>query len=384
MPRCTLCRAALVLAAVLAAVPAGLPAHAQTVEQRPFGTMPNGQQVDLYTLRNGPVAAHIMTYRAALVGVEAPDRAGRPADVVLGYDTLQGYLQDEAYFGATVGRYANRIAGASFTLDGTTYRLVANDHGNTLHSGTGSAEGFNARVWSVTEAGTEGNAARLVLTQVSPDGDQGFPGRLNVRVTYTLGNDGALQIDFDATTDKPTAVNLTNHAYFNLGGQGSGNALEHELMIDADRYTPVDPNLIPTGELAPVVGTPFDFRMPHPVGRDIRRNDPQILYGHGYDHNFVLNGASGGEPRLAARLRDPKSGRVLEVLTTQPGLQFYSGNFLLGTFAGKDGVVYRQSDGLALETQHYPDSPHQPSFPSTVLRPGEHYRETTVFRFTTE
>jgi aldose 1-epimerase len=329
-------------------------------------------------LRNARgMRARILTYGAILEGLEVPDRAGAPANVVLGLTSLRDYDTRSPYFGAVVGRYANRIARGRFELDGRTYQLARNDGPNALHGGV---RGFSRRAWQV--AASDERRLRLVLT--SPNGEEGYPGTLRVEVAYTLEDD-ALHLDYAAETDAPTVVNLSNHSYWNLGGEGSGSALGHELTIPAGRFTPVDATQIPTGELRDVAGTPFDFRRPTPVGARIREGDGQLLIGRGYDHNWVLDSAPGaGGLRPAARLRDPRSGRVLEVLTDQPGLQFYSGNFLDGTLVGPGGHAHRQGDALVLETQHFPDSPNQPAFPSTVLRPGERFRSTTVLRFTTD
>jgi aldose 1-epimerase len=303
-----------------------------------------------------------------------PDRDGRPANVVLGFDRLQGYLDHpDPYFGALIGRYGNRIAEGSFTLDGAEHRLPVNNGANSLHGGE---TGFDRRLWTATpfDSGLE-------LRLVSPDGDQGYPGTLNVTVRYTLTVENALRIDYLATTDAPTVVNLTNHSYFNLAGEGTGDVYDHLLQLDASQFTPVDAGLIPTGEIAPVAGTPLDFREPVAVGERIRAGHAQLEHAGGYDHNWVLDRPAEGLTR-AARVSEPTTGRVLTVHTTEPGVQFYSGNFLDGTMRGTGGRLYRQGDGLALETQHFPDSPNQPAFPSTVLRPGETYRSTTVYEFT--
>jgi aldose 1-epimerase len=308
------------------------------------------------------------------VSLEAPDRNGKVADIVLGYESLAGYTADpKSYFGAIVGRYGNRIAHASFTLDGKRYQLPANDNGNTLHGGI---KGFDKLLWQAHEIpnGVE-------LTLVSKDGDQGFPGTLTARVRYTL-EAHALKIEYFATTDKDTVLNLTNHSYFNLAGEGQGDILNHLMMIPADRYTPVDSTLIPTGELAPVAGTPLDFRHPTAIGARINDDNEQLKLAGGYDHNFVLNGKM-GVLHEAARVVEPTTGRVLTVETTQPGVQFYSGNFLDGTLHGKHGHVYEKHAGFCLETQHFPDSPNHPKFPTTELKPGQTYHEVTIFGFST-
>ncbi len=339
-----------------------------------FGDMPDGTKVDIYTLEDGAIKARIMTYGARVVSLDAPDRSGKAADIVLGYDTLAPYLADpKSYFGAIVGRYGNRIAHATFTLDGKRYDLPANDGVNTLHGGT---TGFDKLLWQGHEIphGVE-------LTLVSKDGDQGFPGTLTARVRYTLQGK-ALRIEYFATTDKDTVLNLTNHSYFNLAGAGQGDILSHQMMIPADRYTPIDAGFIPTGDLAPVAGTPLDFRQATAIGARINADNEQMRLGKGYDHNYVLNGKA-GVLHQAARVVEPTSGRVLTVETTQPGVQFYSGNFLDGTLHGKQGHVYEKHAGLCLETQHFPDSPNQPKFPTTELKPGQTYHEVTVFSFST-
>jgi aldose 1-epimerase len=320
----------------------------------------------------------ITNYGGIVQSLSVSDRNGDLANVVLGYSTLDGYIEDNSpYFGAIVGRFANRIANGEFTLDGVRYELPQNNGPNTLHGGT---EGFDKKVWNAGEVSGSNNMG-LELRCVSPDGEQGFPGRLEVAVTYTLTEDNELAIGYHATTGKPTVLNFTNHSYFNLAGEGSGCIYDHELEVNADGYTPVDSNLIPTGTIASVAGTPLDFRKTTRIGDRLRDAHEQIVLARGYDHNFVLTRKGDNELVLAARAADPGSGRVLEVRTTEPGVQFYSGNFLDGTLIGTGGKAYRQGDGLALETQHYPDSPNQPSFPSTVLRPGEEFDSTTVFAF---
>jgi len=352
-------------------------AGCNSVGSKPWGKTKSGAVVNLYTLRNSKGAeATITTYGARVVTLKVPDKAGRFDDVVLGFDNLDGYLQTPPppYFGATVGRYGNRIAGGRFTLDGKEYTLAKNNGDNSLHGGI---VGFDKVLWRASPVGSNG----VALTYLSKDGEEGYPGNLTANVTYTLTEDNELRIEYSATTDKDTVVNLTNHSYFNLAGQGEGDILGHVVMIDADRFTPVDKELIPTGELKPVDGTPFDFRKPTPIGDRIDANDPQIALGPGYDHNFVLN-RKGSSPELAARVTEPKTGRVMEVLTTEPGLQFYTSNFLDGTFKGVGGKVYPRRSAFCMETQHFPDSPNHPSFPSTTLKPGETYRSETVYRFT--
>jgi aldose 1-epimerase len=350
------------------------------IERRPWGTNAEGREVELIALaREGAPAVTIASHGASIVSIVMPDRAGKTADVVLGYGDLAGYLGDTAFLGAVVGRYANRIARGEFTLDGKRYPLARNNGPNHLHGGP---QGFHRRRWGPrVVSGPEGDA--LELTYVSADGEEGYPGTLSATVTYTLTADGGLRLDYAATTDTPTVVNLTNHAYFNLAGEGLGDVLGHVMQIEADAFTPVDETQIPTGEVRSVEGTPLDFRTSTPVGQRVDAAHPQLQAGGGYDNNFVVRGEP-GELRLAARVHEPASGRVLEVLTTQPGLQFYSGNFLDGTIVGKSGRPYGRRSGLCLETQHFPDSPNQPAFPSAVLRPGERYRQTTVYRFRLE
>jgi aldose 1-epimerase len=342
------------------------------VTRASFGAI-SGQPVDIFTLRNANgIEIKATNYGGIITSIVVPDRNGRPGDIVLGFDDLQAYVKDSPYFGAIVGRYGNRIAKGHFALDGHTYTLAVNNGPNHLHGGL---KGFDKVIWHAEPlAGSTG----LVLSRRSPDGEEGYPGNLDVRVTYRLTDDNRLVIDYHATTDKATPVNLTQHSYFNLAGEG--DVLGHELTIDADRYTPVDANLIPTGELAPVEGTPFDFRKSTAIGARIDTPNLQLKNAGGYDHNWVLN-RKGTGLQLAARVVEPKTGRTLEVSTTQPGLQFYSGNFLDGTLKGKGGRVYVKHAGLCLETQHFPDSPNHPDFPSTILRPGEQYDTQTVFRF---
>ncbi|HEY6293082.1 MAG TPA: aldose epimerase family protein [Terriglobia bacterium] len=341
-----------------------------------FGKMPDGQTVNFYTLGNASgMQVMITNYGGRVVSIMVPDRNGKMSDVALGFDNLEGYLADNPFFGALVGRYANRIGNAKFTLDGKEYRLEANDGPNSLHGGS---KGFDKQLWKAREI--PGNHPALELAYRSKDGEEGYPGDLTVKVVYTLLGDNALQIDYTATTDKDTVLNLTNHSYFNLSGEGSGEILKTQMMINAGEFTPVDATLIPTGELRKVDGTPLDFRKSTAIGERINSDDEQIKFGKGYDHNWVLN-RSGQGLSLAARATDPASGRVLEVLTTQPGIQFYTGNFLDGTIHGKGGKVYGYRSAFCLETQHFPDSPNKPSFPSTELKPGQTFHETTVFKF---
>ncbi len=348
-------------------------AHAATIHKSDFGELADGTAVALFTLSNGKgMEASITTWGGALVSLKTPDRTGKMGDVVLSYDNAAEYEKGKAYFGALIGRYGNRIGHAQFTLDGKTYHLAKNDGDNSLHGGT---RGFDKHVWTAREL--PGGALELQL--VSKDGDQGYPGTLTATVTYTLTDNNVLRIRYQATTDKPTVVNLTNHSYFNL--KGDGDILGHLVMLNADKYTPVDSGLIPTGELKPVDGTPFDFRRPRTPGERINQPDEQLKLGHGYDHNWVLN-REGPGLSLAARIEEPGvSGRVMEIYTDQPGIQFYTGNFLDGTEKGKGGKVYQHRAGFCFETQHFPDSPNKPSFPSTALRPGQKYDTTTEFRF---
>src|ERR1700683_869571 len=356
----------------------GLQAEAKSkMQKQSFGKTEDGQQVDLYTLtnKNGMEAA-ITNYGGTVVSLKVPDRSGKLDDVVLGYDTLDGYATGKAYIGATVGRYANRIAHASFTLDGNTYPLSKNDGDNHLHGG------FNKRVWTAKDvSGSAGQA--LELTYLSKDGEEGLPGNLPVKVVYTLTDKNELKIDYSATTDKDTVLNLTNHAYFNLAGQGNGDVLQQQIMIRADRFTPIDQFSIPTGELRSVKGTPFDFTTATAIGARIDQDDQQLKMGNGYDHNWVLSNGTPGSLFLGAQAYDPHSGRVLEVLTTEPGIQLYTGNFLDGIH-GKDGKVYNRRNAFCLETQHFPDSPNHPNFPTTELKPGQHFESTTVYKFSTK
>jgi len=344
---------------------------------RHFGKTPSGETVDLYTLTNGRgMEATISTYGGVVVSLIVPDRTGTAGDVVLGFDNFEGYLKSPPYFGAIIGRYGNRIAHGKFTLDGVEYTLAKNNGENSLHGGN---RGFDKRLWTVKSS----SGQSLVLAYLSKDGEEGYPGNLATTVTYTLTDNNELRIDYAATTDKDTVLNLTNHSYFNLAGQGEGDVLGHQVTIHADRFTPVDKTLIPTGELRNVEGTPFDFRQPHAIGERINSGDEQLTLGGGYDHNFVLNRAGAGL-ELAATVSEPKTGRVLEVFTTEPGVQFYTGNFLDGTLTGKGGKVYGRRSAFCLETQHFPDSPNKPDFPSVVLKPGGHYQTTTVYRFSTD
>ncbi|CAA9485239.1 MAG: Aldose 1-epimerase [uncultured Sphingomonadaceae bacterium] len=358
----------------------GMDAAAEAaVSRAPFGQLPDGSRVEAITLSNDRgLQARIITYGAAIQSVMVKDRAGKTADVTLGYPTLAGYLAKSEYFGVTAGRFANRIARGRFTLDGKTYQTPVNNGPNSLHGGT---RGFDKLNWTVVSV-KDGARPGVTLQLVSPDGDQGYPGTLTVRAVYSLEPD-AIRIDYSATTDKPTIVNLTNHAYWNLAGEGSADgAMGHRLTIPADHFTPTDAGAIPTGAIQPVAGTVFDFRRPTPVGERVRTGaDQQILWGKGYDHNWVISRDVAPAPRLVARVEEPRSGRVMEVLSDQPGIQFYSGNFLDATVVGKAGKLYRQGDAIVLEPQKFPDTPNRPEFGSARLDPGQTYRNTILFRF---
>ncbi|MFC8243654.1 aldose epimerase family protein [Streptomyces chartreusis] len=342
-----------------------------------FGRLADGTKVYSWSLANGGTRMKVLSYGGVVQSLELPDRRGHYANVSLGFDNIEDYVAGSPYFGALIGRYGNRIGKGQFTLDGKAYQVNVNDGENSLHGG---AKGFDKRVWDV-EPFAKGSDVGLHLYYTSVDGEMGYPGTLKVKVTYTLTKYGDWRIDYAATTDKATVVNLTSHVYWNLAGEGSGTIENHELKIDASRYTPVDSGLIPTGELAPVAGTPFDFRRTKRIGEDLREAHQQLLYGKGIDHNWVLDKGISPRPEWIATLKDPSSGRTLRMASTEPGLQFYSGNFLDGTLVGTGGRTYRQGDALCLETQHFPDSPNKPSFPSTVLRPGQTYRSTTIHSF---
>jgi aldose 1-epimerase len=370
--------AAFLVPGVTTQAPSSEPARA-TVKHSTSTARVDGKPIEMFTLTSGRgIEMQVISYGGIITSLKVPDRDGRTADVVLGFDSPQRYLDQPPppYFGALIGRYGNRIAKGTFTLEGRTYTLATNNEPNHLHGGT---RGFDKVLWTATPR-EAADGSSVILTRTSPDGEEGYPGNLQVRVTYTLTNRNELIVDYHATTDKATPVNLTQHSYFNLAGHDAGDILGHQLLINADRYTPVDATLIPTGELAPVQGTPFDFRQPTAIGARIDQDDPQLKNGKGYDHNWVLN-RSGAGLSLAARLTDPKSGRTLEIRTTEPGLQFYSGNCLDGTINGKGGPPYAHRSGLCLETQHYPDSPNKSNFPSTVLKPGQNYDSKTVFAF---
>jgi aldose 1-epimerase len=355
-------------------------AAAVSVSRADYGTTKAGSAVSQYTLHNAHgVTLKVITYGGIVTALDVPDRHGKLADIVLGFDTLHDYetYNGNIHFGALIGRYANRIAGGRFSLDGNTWQLPINDGPNTLHSGPNS---FDTKLWTVTGTHGDGKSASVALRYVSPDGENGFPGTLTVDVTYTLTSDNTIRIDYRATTDKDTVVNLTNHSYFNLAGEASGNVERQRIQIDASRFTPTDKTSIPTGQLASVEGTPMDLRRPTPIGAHLRAADPQLLIAHGYDQNWVLDHGGQPTPAFAARADDPASGRFLELYTTQPGLQFYTANSLDGSVAGKGGTVYRQTDAFALEAEHFPDSPNHPSFPTTELKPGETLHEVTLWK----
>lgn len=354
-----------------------------TADEEVFTQLPDGRAVKLFTLTNAHgIEVRAIEYGGIILSLKVPDRNGTVADIALGYDSLQGYLDVTPYFGAIIGRYGNRIDAARFVLDGNEYRLAANDGENHLHGGL---VGFDKVLWK-GETFENADGVGVVFTYTSPDGEEGYPGTLNAKVTYTLTDDNDLIFAYEATTDKATPVNLTQHTYFNLAGQDSGTILDQLMMINASHYTPINSGLIPTGEVARVEGTPFDFRQPTAIGAHIADDNEQLRFGRGFDHNFVLDrgDASPDSLVLAARAVDPTSGRVMEVRTTEPAIQFYSGNFLDGTITGKGGTVYEYRTGFCLETQHYPDSPNKPEFPNTILRPGETYSSKTVYSFSTE
>jgi aldose 1-epimerase len=353
-------------------------AASSSVTKQPFGATPGGQSVELYTLRNAAGAeAKIMTYGGIVQSLSVADKSGKFGDVALGYDDLAGYIKETPYFGALVGRYGNRIGGAKFTLEGKTYTLATNNGPNTLHGGL---KGFDKVVWKVVKADVGPQGPRLELNYLSKDGEEGFPGNLNVFATYTLTDKNELRLEFTATTDKPTVVNLTHHSYFNLRGQGNGDILGHEVYINADKTTPVDKELITTGAFASVDGTPFDFRKPTAIGARINDPDPVLRFGPGYDHNWVINKPL-GKLGLQARVYEPTSGRGMEVWSDEPGLQFYVGNFLDGSIKGKGGVAYQIHTGFCMEPQHYPDSPNKPMFPTTELKPGQTYKNVIIYKF---
>ncbi|MDA1370323.1 MAG: galactose mutarotase [Proteobacteria bacterium] len=350
----------------------------QRIGERSFGNLDDGRNVQIYTLRNNQgTTVEILDLGGVIVTLETADANGNPADITTGFDNPQQYLAGSGYMGAVVGRYANRIANGRFSLDGQQYALAINNGNNAIHGGL---VGFDKRIWQASYNVIE-NEANLSLSLISEDGEEGYPGTLTATVTYTLNDKNQLIIDYAATTDKATIVNLTNHAYFNLDGQEAGSILDHEILINADRYTPINDESIPTGEIAAVAGTPLDFRTPKTIGQDIEADHQQINFGSGFDHNFIINNLTPGELALAATVHSPVTGRTLTVYTDQPGMQFYTGNFLNGSLVGKAGAVYARRNAFCLETQHYPDSPNKSSFPTTVLRPGEQYSTRTIFEF---
>ena len=343
-----------------------------SIEKEPFGKTPEGEQVELYTLANkNGLRVKIMTYGATITSVETPGRDGRTENIILALDSLDNYIKGHPYLGSTVGRFANRIAKGKFSIEGKEYTLATNNDANHLHGGE---KGFDKAVWKAEEIKGD-NFVGLKFTHISPDGDEGYPGKLTAVVTYSLTNDNELRMEYEAETDKPTVLNLTNHTYWNLAGGGNGDVLEHSLTLNADRYLPVDKGLIPTGEMKPVEGTPMDFTKPMAIGSRIGQ------VGSGYDHCYVLNKSEGSaEPTLVAKITEPTSGRVMEIFTTQPGVQLYTGNFLDGKLSG-GGKAFKKHYAFCLETQHYPDSPNRPEFPTTLLRPGEKYHHTTIHKF---
>ncbi|SDJ73043.1 aldose 1-epimerase [Nonomuraea maritima] len=372
--------AVVTMALSLAVVPQAQAAAAKpSITKKYFGTMPDGKKIDIYTLRNSRgMRVNILTYGGIIQSIDVPDKRGKFANVALGFNNLPDYVNKSLYFGAIIGRYANRIAKGRFSVAGKTYQLPVNDGPNSLHGGT---KGFDKRVWAAHPFNRHGSVG-LELTYTSPNGEENYPGTLRTKVVYTLTNDNKIRMDYSATTDRTTVVNLTNHTYFNLHGEGDGRILDQRLQINASRYTPIDKTLIPTGQIARLSGTPLDFRRPTTIGARINRKNQQLERAGGYDHNYVLD-RHGRGLQLAAKAVDPRSGRVLEVITDQPGLQFYSGNFLDGTLRGTGGHLYQKRSGFTLESQHYPDSPNHKNFPSTVLRPGDTYRTTTIYAFST-
>ena len=367
----------------LSLLPVSAFAAGDTLTQKPFGKTADGTPVTLYTLTNANgVQAQITNYGGTLVSLRTPDRKGRLGDIVLGWDTLTGYLNGHTYFGALIGRYGNRIAKGKFTLEGTDYKLAVNNGPNSLHGGV---RGFDKVVWKSTPlTKSVSGGVGIQLTYLSPDGEEGYPGNLTVKATWTLTDDNALKLEYTAQTDSATVINLTAHPYFNLNGAGNGTVLNHIVYLNADRYTPTDATAIPTGEISSVAGTPFDFRKPTAIGARIGANNQQIKFGSGYDHNFVLNHKEGDTEILAARVSSPTTGRILEVYTSEPGIQFYTGNFLNGKDIGHGGKAYPRRSAFCLEAQHYPDSPNHSDFPTTTLQPGDTYRSTTTYKFSTK
>jgi len=371
---------AFAIAAALAAIMDGT-ANAATLDHAPYGTTQGGQAVDIFTMMNDHgLRVRFLSLGGVITEIDAPDRAGRPDNIVLGLRTLREYETFPGHYGAITGRYANRIGGAQFTLGGQTYHLIANNGANTLHGGPNA---LDRQVWTVSGSPAP-DGVGATLSYVSPDGDQNFPGTLTTRVTYTLTNDNALRIDYAVSTDKDTVINFTNHSYFNLAGNGSGSVADHMLLVNADRYTPTGPDQIPTGEIASVEGTPLDFRQMMPIGARLNSAFQQMVYAHGYDHNFVLTQRPADSITFGARAYDPRTGRMIDCFTTEPAVQVYTSNGMNGSVVGSSGTTYRQTEGFTLETQHFPDSPNKPNFPSTELKPGQDFHSTTIFRFATD
>ena len=376
-----LARAVVSAATLAAAIADGAVSDAGTLDHAPYGTTQDGQAVEIYTMANDHgLSVRFLSYGGIITEIDAPDRMGRLDNIVLGLRTLRDYETLPGHFGAITGRYANRIGGAQFTLSGQTYRLIANNGANTLHGGPNA---LDRRVWTVSPL-TVPNGVAASLSYVSPDGDQNFPGTLTTQVTYTLTNDDVVQITYVASTDMDTVINFTNHSYFNLAGNGSGSVADQLLLVNADRYTPTGPDQIPTGEITPVEATPLDFRQMMPIGARLSSAFQQMVYARGYDHNFVLNKPSGGGMTFAARAYDPRTGRIIDCFTTEPGVQVYTSNGMNGSIVGSSGTTYRQTEGFTLETQHFPDSPNKPNFPTTELKPGQEFRSTTIVRFATD
>jgi len=370
------------IAAALAAAMTGRAADAAAaLDHAAYGTTQGGQAVDIFTMTNDHgLRVRFLSLGGVIAEIDAPDRSGRLDNIVLGLRTLREYETLPGHFGSITGRYANRIGGAQFTLGGQTYHLIANNGVNSIHGGPNA---LDRQVWTVSPTTTPDGVA-ATLSYVSPDGDQNFPGTLTTRVTYTLTTDDALRIDYEASTDKDTVINFTNHSYFNLAGNGSGSVADQLLLVNADRYTPVAPDLIPTGEIAPVEGTPLDFRQMMPIGARLNSAFQQMVNARGYDHNFVLNQRPGDSMTFAARAYDPRTGRIIDCFTTEPGVQIYTSNGMNGSVVGSSGTTYRQTEAFTLETQHFPDSPNKPNFPTTELKPGQNFRSTTIFRFSTD
>ena len=377
----TTARALAITAAITAPNADTTAGAAATLDREPYGATQAGQPVDIFTLTNDHgLRVRFLSYGGIITEIDVPDRTGRLGDIALGLKALQDYETLPGHFGAITGRYANRIGGAQFTLNGQIYHLIANNGANTLHGGPNA---LDRQIWTVSPAPVSDGVA-ATLSYVSPDGDQGFPGTLTTQVTYSLSNDDALRIDYVASTDKDTVVNFTNHSYFNLAGNGSGSVADQLLLVNADRYTPVGPDVIPTGEIASLDGTPLDFRQMLPIGARLNSAFQQMVYAHGYDHNFVVNQPAGDGLTFAARAYDPRTGRIVDCLTTEPAVQVYTSNGMNGSVVGSSGTTYRQTEAFTLETQHFPDSPNKPNFPTTELKPGQEFHSTTIFRFATD